>query len=153
MNKNALFILFLFLGWIFLSWRYYVSNVKQVFIKNHQQIENVLSHQSEPILFELNSSNGIKTPLYDAFIKKIQVELDDNNEVIIIIKGLYDIREENNSTFENIGIARARNIRENFDFLNDYQVIIDSEIKVFDLKEKYLKASEIILSYEYITNP
>lgn len=122
-------------------------------METHKQMENVLSNQSEPILFEPNSSNVVKTQLYDDFIKKILVELDHNSEVIIIIKGLYDIREENNSEFENLGFSRARNIRENFDFLNDYQVIIDSEITVFDLKEKYLNASQIILSYEYITNP
>lgn len=122
-------------------------------METHKQIENVLSNQSEPILFEPNSSNVVKTQLYDDFIKKILVELDYSSEVIIIIKGLYDIREENNSEFENLGFSRARNIRENFDFLNDYQVIIDSEITVFDLKEKYLNASQIILSHEYITNP
>lgn len=122
-------------------------------METHKQIENILSNQSEPILFEPNSSNVVKTQLYDDFIKKILVELDHNSEVIIIIKGLYDIREENNSKFENLGFSRARKVRENFDFLNDYQVIIDSEITVFDLKEKYLNASQIILSYEYITNP
>jgi hypothetical protein len=153
MSKNALFILFLFIGWLFLSWRYYITHIKQVSLENHKKTENVLNLQSEPILFEPYSSSVIKTQLYDDFIKKIQVELDHNSEVIIIIKGLYDIREKNNSVFENLGFSRARSIRENFDFLNDYQVIIDSEIKVFDLKEKYLNASQINLSYEYINNP
>lgn len=153
MSKNALFILLLFIGWLFLSWRYYITHIKQVSLENQKKTENVLNLQSEPILFEPNSSSVIKTQLYDDFIKKIQVELDHNSEVIIIIKGLYDIREKNNSAFENLGFSRARSIRENFDFLNDYQVIIDSEIKVFDLKEKYLNASQINLSYEYINNP
>lgn len=75
---------------------------------------------------------------FQSQLVKVAEFLSENPEVKMQIKGMYDETEENKSNYENIGLARASNVKTYFLTLgtNSSQILTTSKLLVTDCFDK-----------------
>jgi len=125
--------LIIFTVWCVISVRWYVCGIQEL-CDNGESItkeleetapnflpEEVLKQPAEaPLSFEWSSAEPITSEKFTEFRDSIKKVFDRSPAAVVEITGLYDAQEINNSDFENLGLARAQNIK---------QLLLNSGIK------------------------
>ncbi len=120
--------LIVFTVWCLISVRWYVCGVRELCgisqeIANKQQItaqdppvqieEEILAEPYQaPLSFEWSSTDPITTEEFTDFRDSIKDVFDRSPAAVVVITGLYDPQEINNSDFENLGLARAQSTKQ-----------------------------------------
>ncbi len=135
MNARAYLVIFLFLLWSAGSGWYYVCNIKQVCSNSAiQKSENL------PLGFAVNDFNPKTSSSFEAVKTEILNKLDTSN--LLKVLGFYSPSELNNSGFDNLGIARAINVRNLFPSLADTRFIFEGKERGMDTSYQLLDAIE-----------
>ena len=141
MNLKALIIFLLFLGWSFGSGWFYLSKIKRVLDSDTSSTHA----QAKPsIMFYSNSSEPNVSDDFEAYKEALLAELGDFGKLSIV--GLYDPSEFNLSDLENLGEARALEVRSLFPSIDDSRISITSEERVYD--ENLSKHEGVILEVD-----
>ncbi len=145
MNTRAYLILFLFLLWSFGSGWYYVCKIKQKCNSNTE-----ISTTQNPLIFNFSDDKPIETPDFGVYKESLMSKLSTTNKLKIV--GKFGALEENLSSFENLGIARAAAVRNLFPELDDSRFILSSkEIEITQGKADIEGAElEIALHNEFV---
>jgi outer membrane protein OmpA-like peptidoglycan-associated protein len=125
--------LIVFTVWCVISVRWYVCGIQEL-CDNGESIANEQEETSPdpapeeafaepyqaPLSFEWSSADPITSEAFTEFRDSIEGVFDRSPAAVVEITGLYDPQEINNSEFENLGLARAQNIK---------QLLLNSGIK------------------------
>lgn len=68
--------------------------------------------ESAPLTFEWSVSNPTTSKDFNQYLDSLKLIFDQSPASVVQITGLYDSQEVNNSKFENLGLARAENIKQ-----------------------------------------
>jgi outer membrane protein OmpA-like peptidoglycan-associated protein len=125
--------LIVFTVWCVISVRWYVCGIHELCDSGQsttsQQEETspdplleevFLETYQAPLAFEWSSADPITNEEFTAFKDSLVEVFDRSPAAVVEITGLYDQQEINNSEFENLGLARAQNIK---------QLLLNSGIK------------------------
>lgn len=117
--------LIVFAVWCMISIRWYVCGIYELCGEDTQPpissqsdpppnlAEEVLDeHYQGPLAFQWSSPDPITNEDFKEFTDSIKKVFNESPTAIIEITGLYDKQELNNSSFENLGLARAENIKQ-----------------------------------------
>ncbi len=106
--------------WFFGSAWFYVCKIKQVCPSNEKskEPESIVapiekSVPALPISYDYNSATDLLTDNFTVFRDSIISTLGENEQ--LQITGFFDTNEENNTTYENLGLARAAAARLRFE--------------------------------------
>ena len=139
MNRRAILILFLFLLWSVGSGWFYICKIKQKCDLGTKAISN-----TTPLKFDYNSEVPQTTANFAAFKENILAKLGATNKLSII--GNYGNAEVNNSTFDNLGVARASAVRNLFPEIDDSRFVLGSKQIELDSLLSNDKKTELRLS-------
>ena len=115
--------LVVFTIWCVISVRWYVCGIHElcnedlVVTEPKEQpppadVDEVLSEPKQaPLSFEWSEANPVTTDEFADFKDSLGVVFNRDPAAVVEITGLYDPQEINNSEFENLGLARAENIK------------------------------------------
>ncbi|MBT8327705.1 MAG: OmpA family protein [Bacteroidia bacterium] len=135
MNARAYLVLFLFVVWSGGSGWYYVCNIKEVCSNDSK------GKQSEvPLAFALNNFEPVAASSFDNLKADLLSTLDSSN--VLKIVGLYSPSEQNASGFDNLGIARAINVRNLFPEIDDSRFVFEGREQGMDTSHKLMDAVE-----------
>lgn len=127
MKSKAFLVVLLFLIWSLASGWYYVCTVKGKCPTNN------ISETSEKQTPVFSFDKGESTPVLGAnladFKESISQLLIDSNTLEII--GLYDANEPNETSFDNLGLARAVEVQQVFAELPNERINLSSEATNF----------------------
>jgi hypothetical protein len=120
MYKSPLYILLLFLCWLVASSWFYVTKIKDAYPNKLALAEN-----RYPFFFKYSDSNVLKGTNFDSFKALMLQKLEPNNR--ILITGNYSVNEYNNTSYPNLGIARAKSVAQLFNDLDDHRILLNSQ--------------------------
>lgn len=117
--------LIIFTVWCVISVRWYVCGIQELCdhgqtIANEQEEtapdplpeEVLIQLYQAPLSFEWSSAEPITSEEFTAFRDSLVKVFDRSPAAVVEITGLYDQQEINNSEYENLGLARAQNIKQ-----------------------------------------
>lgn len=115
--------LILFTVWCIISVRWYVCGIYE--LCDQVQITEVPENDPEvtvdevfseperaPLSFEWSQARPVTTGGFDDFKDSLSSVFNQDPAAVVEITGLYDPQEINNSDYENLGMARAENIKQ-----------------------------------------
>ena len=139
MYKSPLVILLLFLFWLVASSWFYVTEIKEAYPDKLTLAEN-----RYPLFFKYSDSSVLKGKNFDSFKAFMFQKLEPNNR--ILITGNYSIIEYNNTSYSNLGIARAKSVAQLFNDLDDHRILFHSQNvdSVYDSKFKSLQWLDVV---------
>ena len=139
MYKSPLVILLLFLCWLVASSWFYVTEIKEAYPDKLTLAEN-----RYPLFFKYSDSSVLKGKNFDSFKAFMFQKLEPNNR--ILITGNYSIIEYNNTSYSNLGIARAKSVAQLFNDLDDHRILFHSQNvdSVYDSKFKSLQWLDVV---------
>jgi len=127
MNLKAIFVVVCFLGWSVVSGWFYINKIKEV---GKAAALTETRMELPRIEFYANSSKPDFSKDFNDYRMTIEELVDSNSELRII--GIYDQGEYNLSEAEDLGIARALEVRGLFINIPDSLISIVSEQRMFD---------------------
>ena len=139
MYKSPLVILLLFLCWLVASSWFYVTEIKEAYPDKLTLAEN-----RYPLFFKYSDSSVLKGKNFDSFKAFMLQKLEPNNR--ILITGNYSINEYNNTSYSNLGIARAKSVAKLFNDLDDHRILFHSQNvdSVYDSNFKNLQWLDVV---------
>ena len=143
-----LFLLFIILAWF--SWKWYKNTILCCDDANQIEATKNLAPQTEksgPLVFNWNSEKAVTNDLWLAQKKEILSVNTDNK--ILRIDGPFYKDEVNNTTFENLGLARADAIRQLLiDSIPSEKIEIDSHLEEFYEEAKTMPFGGTVLNWD-----
>jgi outer membrane protein OmpA-like peptidoglycan-associated protein len=121
MKSKAASIVLLFIIWSLGSGWYYVCKIKGQ-CPGEPELEMVTK---EGVTFDYGDSQPILSSSFDSYKNNLISKMDSNN--LLKIVGLYDPREVNSSSFDNLGVARAMAIQNLFAEVDQSRFTISSK--------------------------
>ncbi len=123
--------LLVFTLWCVISVRWYVCGIYELCDSNEvEQLpgkaapavvdEAPEQPASAPLSFEWSSASPVTSENFESFRDSLMSHFDQFPAAVVEITGLYDRQEINNSDFDNLGLARAENLK---------QLLLESGIK------------------------
>ena len=143
-----LFLLFIILAWF--SWKWYKNTI--LCCDDTTQIEatkNVTppTEKSGPLVFSWNSEKAITNDLWLAQKQEI-LSVNTDNKILRIVGPFYK-DEVNNTTFENLGLARADAIRQLLlDSIPSEKIEIDAHLETFYEEAKTMPFGGTVLNWD-----
>jgi OOP family OmpA-OmpF porin len=115
--------LILFTVWCIISVRWYVCGIYELCDPVEEieapentsevAVDDVLSEPKRaPLSFEWSQARPVTTGGFADFKDSLTTVFDQDPAAVVEITGLYDPQEINNSDYENLGLARAENIKQ-----------------------------------------
>jgi len=145
-----LFILFLILAWF--SWQWYKNNILCCDEADRVEVKENVTPEGEtgPLLFNWNSDKVTVTDLWKD--KKNELLSGFADDKILQIKGIYDKDEINNTSFDNLGAARANAVMNLLkDSISSKNIEINSEH--VELNEGAKSNSFEGVNFDWVTRP
>lgn len=106
MNLKSILVLIVMLIWWIVCWKHYTCGIKN-FCDIEKTIENDTTMLSFPISFNLNSDSAV---LHEFEIYRSEICSKYNGQTIEIV-GSYFADETNTTSFSNLGLARAQQLK------------------------------------------
>ncbi|MCI5055764.1 MAG: hypothetical protein MRY83_06625, partial [Flavobacteriales bacterium] len=152
MSTKLGLILLAFASWSVLCWKRYTCNIKG-FCNGWTiwEMPNPISYEpkslNSPILFHWSGENAVEGSSYDSLLRVAHENILAGKTLRIV--GFYDKDEINESTFDNLGLARAENFRRLLSNLVDSNSVI-TDYKVFRLSQKFESQKFQAISLEWM---
>ncbi len=116
MSKKVILVLVAFAVWSVVSWRWYTCGVKgfcggnAVAASTNSDMTQPKTATQSPLLFSWSSSDPITSTRFSTLRDSLSSVVSTNEE--LIITGYYTEEEENLSDFANLGLARAKQVKQ-----------------------------------------
>lgn len=140
MKSKALLVILLFIMWSVASGWYYICEIKQQ-CPTGATTAGVTS--KEGLTFKYGESVPILSGDFEQYKMDLLNKMDSNN--VLKIVGFYDPSEVNNSSFDNLGVARAIAVQNLFSNVDQSRFSISSEQVKLEDKNMELDAVDFII--------
>ena len=121
MYKGPVVVFLLFICWSIASSWYYVTEIKQAYPTKFALIE-----KKEPLFFGYNDYTPYLGVSFQASHQLLLENLSDSNRLLVV--GKYANDENNNSSFPNLGMARAHSVVRLFPMIDSSRFGIRSQL-------------------------
>lgn len=142
MGKNAWFTLIAFILFAVGGVWFYLNKVKQVGVLAAEDSQPTIESSIDySIVFAWNEAEPMNGNTFQEVKDQLLQDLAAGGQLEII--GYYDVNEQNNSVYMNLGEARAHATAGLFPELSESQIVYRSEETMLDSTEDYFQATRL----------